>query len=136
MGDAISDMEEQVKADKKKVASMEESVLKEREKVWGQLNSTVDQVESQRKKYQELQTMLTEARDDIIKLEEENSRLKDQVNSDIIGITNAIHIMDDDNDDGDDDDSDTNTIVDDDRTECDILIDDLDDIADISTDPS
>jgi len=76
--DAISDMEEQVKADKKKVASMEESVLKEREKVWGQLNSTVDQVESQRKKYQELQTMLTEARDDIIKLEEENSRLKDQ----------------------------------------------------------
>lgn len=134
--DAISDMEEQVKADKKKVASMEESVLKEREKVWGQLNSTVDQVESQRKKYQELQTMLTEARDDIIKLEEENSRLKDQVNSDIIGITNAIHIMDDDNDDGDDDDSDTNTIVDDDRTECDILIDDLDDIADISTDPS
>ena len=77
--DAISDMEEQVKADKKKVASMEESVLKEREKVWGQLNSTVDQVESQRKKYQELQTMLTEARDDIIKLEEENTRLKDQV---------------------------------------------------------
>ena len=77
--DAISDMEEQAKSDKKKVASMEESVLKEREKVWGQLNSTVDQVESQRKKYQELQTMLTEARDDIIKLEEENSRLKDQV---------------------------------------------------------
>merc|ERR1712029_354531 len=79
--DAISDMEEQVKADKKKVASMEESVIKEREKVWGQLNNTVEQVESQRKKYQELPTMLTEARDDIIKLEEENSRLKDQAMS-------------------------------------------------------
>ena len=36
----------------------------------------------------------------------------------------------------DDDDSDTNTIVDDDRTECDILIDDLDDIADLPGDPS
>ena len=58
-----------------------------------------------------------------------------QVNSDIIGITNAIHIMEDDND-ADDSDSDTNTIVDDDRTECDILIDDIDDIADITADPS
>ena len=33
----------------------------------------------QKKKYQELQTLLTEARDDIVKLEEENGRLKDQV---------------------------------------------------------
>ena len=52
----------------------------------------------------------------------------------MIGITNAIHIMDD--TDLDDDDSDTNTVVDDDRTECDILIDDLDDIADLPGDPS
>ena len=37
------------------------------------------QVDGQKKKYQELQTLLTEARDDIIKLEEENTRLKDQV---------------------------------------------------------
>ena len=57
-----------------------------------------------------------------------------QVRSDMIGITNAIHIMDD--TDLDDDDSDTNTVVDDDRTECDILIDDLDDIADLPGDPS
>ena len=43
-----------------------------------------------------------------------------QVTSDFIGITNAIHIMDNTNDDdGDDADSDTNTIVDDDKTECD-----------------
>ena len=91
--DAISDMEEQVKADKKKVASMEESVLKEREKVWGQLNSTVDQVESQRKKYQELQTMLTEARDDIIKLEEENSRLKDQVGCQLLSFPSRCCLL-------------------------------------------
>ena len=59
-----------------------------------------------------------------------------QVNSDIIGITHAIHIMDRDNLDDDDDDSDTKTIIDDDKTECDILIDDLDDIAELATDPS
>ena len=61
-----------------------------------------------------------------------------QVTSDFIGITNAIHIMDDENtnDDDDSDDSDTNTIVDDDKTECDIFLDDLDDISEIPHDPS
>ena len=41
-----------------------------------------------------------------------------QVTSDFIGITNAIHIMDENTNDDDDDsdDSDTNTIVDDDNT--------------------
>ena len=58
-----------------------------------------------------------------------------QVNSDLIGITQAIHILDEDT--RDTDDSDTDTIVDDDRTQSDILLDDLDDdIADISADPS
>ena len=136
-------------------------------------------MDGQKKKYQELQTLLTEARDDIIKLEEENTRLKDQVsqswgfnqyssqcpflrheiipvsqavakwadaaesdldcdfqvNSDLIGITEAIHIMEEDTMDADD--SDTDTIVDDDNTQSDILLDDLDDdIADITADPS
>ena len=36
-------------------------------------------MDAQKKKYHELQTLLTEARDDIVKLEEENGRLKDQV---------------------------------------------------------
>jgi len=132
--EAINELEEQMKEDKFKMKSLEEGVNKERDNVLEQLNSTVAQVDNQRKKYQELQNMLTVARDDIIKLEEENGRLKDQVRSDMIGITNAIHIMDD--TDLDDDDSDTNTVVDDDRTECDILIDDLDDIADLPGDPS
>ena len=56
-----------------------------------------------------------------------------QVNSDLIGITQAIHIMEDDTM---TDDSDTDTIVDDDNTQSDILLDDLDDIADITADPS
>lgn len=132
--EAINELEEQMKDDKFKLKSLEEGVNKERDNVLEQLNSTVAQVDNQRKKYQELQNMLTVARDEIIKLEEENGRLKDQVRSDMIGITNAIHIMDD--TDIDDDDSDTNTVVDDDRTECDILIDDLDDIADLPGDPS
>lgn len=61
-----------------------------------------------------------------------------QVTSDFIGITNAIHIMDESTNDDDEDteDSDTNTIVDDDKTECDIFLDDLDDISEIPHDPS
>ena len=59
-----------------------------------------------------------------------------QVTSDYIGITNAIHIMDEITTDADSDDSDTNTIVDDDKTECDIFLDDLDDISEIPHDPS
>ena len=61
-----------------------------------------------------------------------------QVTSDYIGITNAIHIMDEkasDSDSGSDD-SDTKTIVDDDKTECDIFLDELDDISEIPHDPS
>ena len=58
-----------------------------------------------------------------------------QVNCDLIGITQAIHIMEEDTMDADD--SDTDTIVDDDNTQSDILLDDLDDdIADITADPS
>ena len=61
-----------------------------------------------------------------------------QVTSDFIGITNAIHIMDQTNTDSDSgsDDSDTRTIVDDDKTECDIFLDELDDISEIPDDPS
>ena len=62
-----------------------------------------------------------------------------QVTSDFISITNAIHIMDENTNDDDDDisdDSDTYTIVDDDKTECDIFLDDLDDISEIPHDPS
>ena len=77
--EAINELEEQMKEDKFKMKSLEEGVNKERDNVLEQLNSTVAQVDNQRKKYQELQNMLTVARDDIIKLEEENGRLKDQV---------------------------------------------------------
>ena len=46
-----------------------------------------------------------------------------QVNCDLIGITQAIHIMEEDTIDADD--SDTDTVVDDDNTQSDILLDDL-----------
>ena len=77
--EAINELEEKMKEDKFKMKSLEEGVNKERDNVLEQLNNTVAQVDNQRKKYQELQNMLTVARDDIIKLEEENGRLKDQV---------------------------------------------------------
>ena len=77
--ESINELEKQMNEDKLKMRAMEDTVSKERVKVWEQLNSTVAEVDSQKKKYQDLQNLLTEARDDIIKLEEENARLKDQV---------------------------------------------------------
>ena len=43
------------------------------------LNETIQEVEVQNEKYREVQRLLAESRDDILKLEEANSRLKDQV---------------------------------------------------------
>ena len=77
--EAITELEEELRTDKQKIKTLESSASHERDNVLEQLNSTVAQVEAQRKKYLDLQTMLKEARDDIIKLEEENTRLKDQV---------------------------------------------------------
>ena len=42
--EAIGDMEEATKEDKKKIRSMEENVVKEREKVLEQINKTVTEV--------------------------------------------------------------------------------------------
>ena len=135
------------------------------------LNETIKEVELQKETYQQNETMMTELRDKILKLQEENLRLKDQVfanscihfslyiniptqaiskwvdaaesdfdsmfqvMSDMIGISEAIH---EDDDGGSDDDSDTDTLtfVDDDRTECDVFLDELDDISEIAVDPS
>jgi len=57
-----------------------------------------------------------------------------QVMSDMIGISDAIH--GDKEGCHDDSDSDTLTIIDDDRTECDVFLDELDDISEIELDPS
>jgi len=55
--------------------------------------------------------------------------------SDMIGISGAIH---GDNEAASDDESDTDTLtcVDDDKTECDVFLDELDDISEIGVDPS
>ena len=75
----ITELESQMKQNKSKMKSLEGSIEKERQRVLEQLSSTVAEVDSQKNRYQDLQTMLSEARDDILKLEEENMRLKDQV---------------------------------------------------------
>ena len=77
--ETINDLEDQMKVDKKKMKTLETNIEVERKKVFDQLSSTVAEVDNQREKYQQLQALLTEARDDIMKLEEENTRLKDQV---------------------------------------------------------
>ena len=43
------------------------------------LNETIKEVELQKETYQQNETMMTELRDKILKLQEENLRLKDQV---------------------------------------------------------
>ena len=43
------------------------------------LNGTIKEVEIQSDKFREVQALLVEARDDILKLEEANALLKDQV---------------------------------------------------------
>ena len=58
-----------------------------------------------------------------------------QVMSDMIGISEAIH-EDNETESDDDSDTDTLTIVDDDRTECDVFLDELDNISEIGVDPS
>ena len=42
--EALGDMEEATREDKKKIRSMEENVVKEREKVLEQINKTVNEV--------------------------------------------------------------------------------------------
>merc|ERR1711892_38549 len=133
--EALNLVEARVSRDKEKWRMMEENVKRDKVEMKEKLNETVTEVELQCQMYRGNQKLLEEARDDILKLEEENSRLKDQVMSDMIGISEAIH---EDDGGGSDDDSDTDTLtfVDDDKTECDVFLDELDDISEIAVDPS
>eukprot|EP00092_Neocalanus_flemingeri_P001703 GFUD01001818.1.p1 GENE.GFUD01001818.1~~GFUD01001818.1.p1 ORF type:complete len:625 (-),score=203.65 GFUD01001818.1:374-2248(-) len=131
--EALNHVEERLSHDKDKWKSLEESVKKDKHEMREKVNETMNEVEAQNAKAREVQTLLAEARDDILRLEEANSRLKDQVMSDMIGISEAIH---EDNEAASDDDSDTLTFVDDDRTECDVFLDELDDLSEIGVDPS
>ena len=57
-----------------------------------------------------------------------------QVMNDMIGISDAIN-KNDVNDECYDSDTETLTFIDDDKTECDVFLDDLDDISEIGVDP-
>eukprot|EP00090_Calanus_glacialis_P001102 TRINITY_DN10775_c0_g1_i5.p1 TRINITY_DN10775_c0_g1~~TRINITY_DN10775_c0_g1_i5.p1 ORF type:complete len:650 (-),score=199.32 TRINITY_DN10775_c0_g1_i5:285-2234(-) len=151
--ESLNHVEGRLARDKDKWKQLEENVKRDKLEMKEKLNETIKEVEVQNEKYRENQKLLLEARDDILKLEEANALLKDQaiskwvdaaesdfdsmfqVMSDMIGISEAIR---EDNDTGSDDDSDTDTltIVDDDRTECDVFLDELDDISEIAVDPS
>jgi len=133
---ALNEMETQWKKDKDKRKKVEQTLDEERNSLMEKLNKMVSEFEAEKKNVEEIENVLSHAQSDVIKLTEENAKLKEQVTSDFIGITNAIHIMDKNASDSDDDDSDTKTIVDDDKTECDIFLDDLDDISEIPHDPS
>lgn len=151
--EALNHVEGRLARDKDKWKQLEENVKRDKLEMKEKLNETMEEVEVQNEKYRENQKLLSEARDDILKLEEANALLKDQAISkwvdaaesdfdsmfqvmiDMIGISEAIR---EDNDAGSDDDSDTDTltIVDDDRTECDVFLDELDDISEIAVDPT
>merc|ERR1712062_781362 len=112
---ALNEMEAIMRKDKEKIKIIEDTLDEERNSMLEKLRQTVCEVDAQKTKYEEMQDVLSAAREDIIKLEQENAKLKEQVTSDFIGITTDIHIMDESTNDDDEDteDSDTNTIVDD-----------------------
>jgi len=77
--ESVNHMDERMARDKDKWKSLEETVKKEKQEMKENLNGTIKEVEIQSDKFREVQALLVEARDDILKLEEANALLKDQV---------------------------------------------------------
>lgn len=75
---ALNEMESIMTKDKVKIKTVEEALDEERQSMLEEINRTVSDVDAQKTKYQEMQNLLSAARGDIIKLEEENARLKEQ----------------------------------------------------------
>ena len=76
---ALNEMESIIKRDKERIKSAEETLDKERDSMLEKLSRTVTEVDAQKTRYEEMQNLLSTAREDIIKLEEENAKLKEQV---------------------------------------------------------
>merc|ERR1711997_894151 len=70
---ALHEMETIVRKDKEKIKMMEDALDEERNSMLDKLAETMSEVEAQKKKYEEMQHVLTVAREDIIKLEQENA---------------------------------------------------------------
>ena len=60
---------------------MEDTLDEERNSMLEKLTKTMSEVDAQKTKYEEMQHVLTVAREDIIKLEQENAKLKEQVST-------------------------------------------------------
>ena len=78
---ALHEMETIVRKDKEKIKMMEDALDEERNSMLDKLTETMSEVEAQKTKYEEMQHVLTVAREDIIKLEQENAKLKEQVST-------------------------------------------------------
>ena len=72
-------MEAIMRKDKEKIKMMEDTLDEERNSMLEKLRQTVCEVDAQKTKYEEMQDVLSAAREDIIKLEQENAKLKEQV---------------------------------------------------------
>merc|ERR1719445_616567 len=67
-----------MRKDKEKFKIIEETFDEERNSMYEKLTKTVSEVDAQKKKYDEMQHTLSAAREDILKLELENAKLKEQ----------------------------------------------------------
>ena len=76
---ALNEMETIVRKDKEKLKTMEDTLDEERNSMLEKLSRTMSEVDAQKTKYEEMQHVLSAAREDIIKLEQENAKLKEQV---------------------------------------------------------
>ena len=79
---ALNEMETIVRKDKEKIKIMEDTLDEERNSLLEKVSRTVAEVDAQKTKYEEMQQVLSGARNDIIKLEQENAKLKEQVSTD------------------------------------------------------
>jgi len=115
-------LEEKMEMEREKLKRALDNAKKEGELLKILVNELHREIEGKDDQIKEIGTQLAEAKDDIFKLEEANTRLKGQVMLDVLGITEAIHK---DAEALSDSDSDTLTPLDD-LTLDDLLLDDLD----------
>ena len=70
-----------MRKDKEKLTIMEDTMDEERNSMLDKLTKTMSEVDAQKTKYEEMQHVLSAAREDIMKLEQENAKLKEQVST-------------------------------------------------------
>ena len=68
-----------MRKEKEKFKILEDTLDEERNSMLDKLTKTMSEVDAQKTKYEEMQHVLSAAREDIMKLEQENAKLKEQV---------------------------------------------------------